>query len=168
MKTLLTALAMSFAMAAPTVYAQDASVQLNDPKTEWLIFSSERHAIVVDEGVTGGKAVSAYSTGDGPSYAVGAILPFNAGIKKGDHITVTVWAKADADTSVNAMVQLRSAPYTSAGEGKLTLDKAWALKTLEFVAVQDFAPDTLQVALHLNTGAHTVFLGPVTVVKQAQ
>jgi hypothetical protein len=125
-----------------------------------------------DDTVQGGRSLTVSVTGSGTPYAVGIGSPIIQDIKVGDHLVLMFYAKlvkaepGVTTATINAQIQLSSAPYTTIFAKQVELTPEWKLFQVSGVADKDYAKGTIGATFHVNTGRHTVALGLVAVIDK--
>jgi hypothetical protein len=129
-----------------------------------------------DEGVQGGKALRIIVPGKSEqAWTVSVANPIGKPVKAGDKLVLAFWARlakpAKGATTASLPfngVQLASAPYTPLFSSGVEIGPEWKLYEVKGKADKDHAGGTLNAALHLATGKHTIDLGPVFVLNMGQ
>jgi len=101
---------------------------------------------------------------------VGAVMPLQGGIAKGDKLQALLWARLDTDDPkakavVPVLLQLGAPPYTAVVSGTATLTSKLEPVVIGGVAAQDFAPGSVNLALQLGRLGRPVVLSAPFVLK---
>jgi len=101
---------------------------------------------------------------------IGAVMPLQGGIAKGDKLQALLWARLDtedpkAKAVVPVLLQLGSPPYTAIVSGSATLTSKLEPVIVHGVAAQDFAPGTVNLAMQLGQLGQPVVLSAPYVLK---
>jgi endoglucanase len=144
---------------------------INTPRAAaWSFYGSQTHQPVACEAA--GKSCLRVDLGDRlPNpWDVGAVMPVQADIRKGDELRVVVWARLDTDdpkakATVPVLLQLGAAPYTSVVAGSVALGSKMEVVTVAGIAPQDFPAGTVQLALQLGQLGRPVVLGAPYVLR---
>ncbi|HEY4083813.1 MAG TPA: glycoside hydrolase family 5 protein [Burkholderiaceae bacterium] len=104
------------------------------------------------------------------TWDIGAVMPIQGEIKKGDRLQVVVWARLDTEdpkarTVVNMMVQLGSPPYTSVVGGAVALTSKMEAVLVEGVATDSYAGGTVNLAMQLGQVGQPVVLSAPYVLR---
>ncbi|MCW3834635.1 hypothetical protein ACFQ1E_03790 [Sphingomonas canadensis] len=129
-----------------------------------------------DPSVQEGRALRlALPGGGGDPWRIGINVPILAPVKAGDRIVIYFWARAEKleDGKATARIaaaqlQLARDPYTPVFAGSAEATGEWKLFQVQGRADRDYAKGDLCVGFHLNTGAHTIDIGPVAAMNMGQ
>lgn len=143
----------------------------NDPRVEALVPYGQRipPEMRSDKTVQFGKALRFLLSGQLEFGRVGAITPLVKPVAKGDRIVVAFWARAEKTENGApgriGRVQLETTPKVRALFAKpFDVTPEWKMYQLAGVADADYAPGTLNVALHLDAAKQILEIGPVFVL----
>ncbi|MCW3846622.1 hypothetical protein OF829_05180 [Sphingomonas sp. LB-2] len=160
--------------ALPQQQSDDAAarqiVNNPDPSTFTIYGVNPTPKSKRDDTVQGGRSLAVSVTGSGTPYAVGIGSPILQDIKAGDHLVLMFYAKlvkaepGVTTATINAQVQLSSAPYTTIFAKPFEITPEWKLFQVAGVADKDYAKGTIGATFHVNTGKQTVALGLVAVL----
>jgi hypothetical protein len=129
-----------------------------------------------DSTVQGGKALRVQVPGRSEqAWTTAVAVPINRAVHSGDNLVLAFWARLEqgengattASLPYNA-IQLSAAPYTALFSGPVTVTPTWQMFEIDGRAAQDYAADTVNVAIHLATGHQTIDIGPVFVLNMGQ
>ena len=174
---LLAAPAAAVAQSAPAAAEDDITSRIiNLPPPSAYRVDGAKGSVRKDEAVQGGKTLRVIVPGKSDqAWAVSVANPIEKPVKAGDKLVLAFWARlAKAESGVAAAslpfagVQLASEPYTPLFSGAVEVGPEWKLHEVKGKADKDHAGGTLNAALHLATGKHTVDLGPVFVLNMGQ
>lgn len=165
---------LALGTAAIPATAQDdlASKAINRPGLAWTITGATARTLK-DANVAGGRAIEVKVPSKGANpWTVSASAPIDKGVKKGDKLVLAFYGKvieAPGDkTTLPAMIQITTDPYTPAISGSVDLSKDWQLVQINGLADGDHAPGTIAANLHLAGNVQTIALGPVYVFDLGQ
>jgi hypothetical protein len=104
---------------------------------------------------------------------LGATSPVMGSVKKGDRLTVIVWARllsddASARAELPLMLQRRAAPYAAVISGKAVLTNQMQPLTRQGVALENQPWDSLNLAVHLGGIGQAVEISAPLVLKNAR
>jgi hypothetical protein len=148
---------------------------INDPRVEALQPYGQPIPPVVrgDKGVQFGKALRVRLKGSKDFWRVGVITPVLKPVKKGDRIVIAFWAKASGTENGApgriGRVQLEATPVVrTIFEQAFEIGPEWKMYQFEGVADRDYAPRTLNAAMHLDSAKQVLDIGPLFVVNYGQ
>jgi hypothetical protein len=148
---------------------------INDPRVEALQPYGQPIPPVVrgDKGVQFGKALRVRLKGSKDFWRVGVITPVLKPVKKGDRIVIAFWAKASGTENGApgriGRVQLEATPVIrTIFEQAFDIGPEWKMYQFEGVADRDYAPRTLNAAMHLDSAKQVLDIGPLFVVNYGQ
>jgi hypothetical protein len=168
--------AAALAQAAPAAEDDIANRIINLPPPAATRVDGAKGSVRKDETVQGGKALRIPVPGKSDqAWATAVANPIEKPVKAGDKIVLAFWARlAKAEAGVTsaslpfAGVQLASAPYTPVFTGAVEIGPEWKMYEVTGKANKDHAGGTLNAAIHLATGKHTIDLGPIFVLNMGQ
>ncbi|MBV8501244.1 MAG: glycoside hydrolase family 5 protein [Paucibacter sp.] len=104
------------------------------------------------------------------AWDIGAVVPVQADIRKGDKLQAMVWARIDGDDPkatavVPMLLQMGSPPYTSVVSGSVTLSTKLEPVMIGGVAAESFAGGTVNLALQLGQVGQPVVLSAPYVLR---
>jgi len=174
MRSILLPAAFALLALAPAWAADDiASKMVNDPSRGWVASGAGASAVLYDDpSVQGGKAerftISAKSANP---WDYTAHVSITKPLAKGDVLLLAFWAKAEQPpggaTAIvfNANIQKDSAPYTSLGNGMLSVGPEWKMYFVQAVADQDYNADAVGAQLQLAIDHLVIDLGPLFILN---
>ena len=101
---------------------------------------------------------------------IGAVMPVQADIHKGDELRVVLWARLDSDdpnakATVPVLLQQADAPYTSLMSGSVTLTSRMAVVAIAGIARENHAAGSVNLSLQLGQLGQPVVLGAPYVLR---
>ncbi len=170
---LMRACALLCVPALPAFAQDDISKKLINEPGSWNIYgTAQTNKRIKDANVQGGQAmeIKIASMGGNP-WDAAAESQITGKITKGDKIVAAVWVRSKTADNTPAKLTMRmqvsSPPYASFGEQQVSAGPDWQMQTLEFTAVENHAPKTAALTIHLNTGKQTIYLGPAFILNMS-
>jgi hypothetical protein len=167
--------ALALLAVAPVAAAQEAQSAsdriVNDPRVAALTPYGLNlpPQIRSDKAVQFGKAMRIALAGHPDFWRVGVIPPTLKPVKKGDRIVIAFWARAEKTENGApgriGRVQLEATPVVrTIFEQAFEVGPEWKMYQMKGVADRDYAPGTLNAALHLDSARQVLDIGPVFVL----
>ena len=166
-------------VACTSVFASRALAQddilkklINQPGG-WAIFgAAQTNKRIKDADVQGGNALEVKVAGNGGNpWDAAASNPVTGKITKGDRIVAAVWMRSktadNAPANLTLRMQINDPPYTSFGDKPASVGPEWKMQMLELTATEDHKANTCNLTIHLNTGKHTIYLGPAFILNMS-
>jgi hypothetical protein len=144
----------------------------NDPRVEALrpYGLNLPPQVRADKGVQFGKALRIALAGHADFWRIGIVTPTTRPLRKGDRVVIAFWARA-VQTEGGApgrigRVQLEATEpaIRAIFERAVDVGPAWTMYQLSGVADRDYAPGTVNAALHLDAARQVLEIGPVFVL----
>lgn len=165
------------AMQEPVPQGELTDRIVNDPRPETFRpygFPTPPR-VVRDRSVQFGKALRLpIKRAEAEDWQLGLTIPVLRPIAAGDRIVVAFWARARGTEGAapgriaRVQVEQSSPPHRALFAEPVTIDPEWRMYRVAGVADADYAPQQLQVAMHLATGRQVVELGPAFVLRYAR
>ena len=162
------------AAAAPPARSADPALDylVNTPQVSaWSFYGDVPPATQVPCAASGKVClrVALLSTTAKP-WDIGATVPLQGAIAKGDTLQALVWARLDTEDDrakavVPVLLQLGSAPYTAIVSSAVTLTNKLQPVAIRGVATRDFEPGSVNLALQMGQVGRPVVLGAPYVLK---
>lgn len=161
-------------IAAAVAPARDPALDylINTPRaTAWSVYGEGQSTQQVPCATTGKTCLRVALAGAKPNaWDIGAVMPLQGDIAKGDKLQALLWARLDtedpkAKAVVPMLLQLGSAPYTAVVSGQVTLTNKLEAVVVSGVAAEGFAAGTVNLALQLGQVGQPVVLSAPYVLK---
>lgn len=143
---------------------------LRDPSTEsWQVYGlNGTPRLTASDGAIGGKALKVKVKSAAPNpWDIGVQAHNQVKISKGDVIVGAFSARASnlpkgtTATTLPYHLQMANEPYTAFGSVDAAVTPDWNVYYVHGTAPMDFAKGTMNLALHVGGGRHTLEFGPV-------
>ena len=161
---------VAVAPAAPRDPVQDAMINTPDANT-WGVYGNKQTSERVPCEAMGNRClrvkVQERTTN---AWEIGATAPIKGAIRNGDRLQFLIFGRLvsgdpNATATVNASIQLASAPYTSVISGPLTLSTKFEPLVIQGKATENFAEGTTSVSVQLGHLTETVELSAPVVLR---
>ena len=145
---------------------------INTPRVSaWSVYGDGQSSQQVPCAATGKTCLRvALASAKPNAWDIGAVAPVQGGIAKGDKLQVIAWARLDTEDAkakavVPMLLQLGAPPYTAVVSGSVTLTGKLEPIAIAGVAAENFAADTVNLALQLGQIGRPVVLSAPYVLK---
>ena len=145
---------------------------INTPRVStWSVYGDGQSSQQVPCAATGKTCLRVALASTKPNaWDIGAVAPVQGGIAKGDKLQVIAWARLDTEDAkakavVPMLLQLGAPPYTAVVSGSVTLTGKLEPIAIAGVAAENFAGDTVNLALQLGQIGRPVVLSAPYVLK---
>lgn len=161
-------------VAAPAARATDPALDylINTPRvTAWSVYGDGQSTEQVPCAATGKVCLRVALASSKPNpWDIGAVVPLQGSIAKGDKLQVIAWARLDTEDAkakvvVPMLLQVGAPPYTAVISGSVTLTSKLEPIAIGGVAADSFAGGTVNLALQLGQIGQPIVLSAPFVLK---